>query len=392
MLRDSIKATERRLVGIRKDSMGNLRKIFIVVAGGNIAAERHFEDTIQRKRNLAECRKYLPPKEIENLENIYHSAPFIVWGSVPGRMNESRWENMSPGDIVLVYNRGHIRIVGEIAAKVRSAELARYFWRERADNATWELMYFIVNEESVNVPLHKVNLLFGYQVNYRPQGLTMINVEAVENFVKHYGDIVGALKTLEKDEDLVRIAEPQQAIQEVVDEQIANATSEHDEMQWRLIRLGNLANLDVWVPTHDQNRQYDGHRFKDVVLSKFHEAMDVPPTIKNIDVVWKFGMYSIKSAFEIEHSTSVYSGILRLSDLRAETPNSNYPLFIIASEERRKKVFSELLRPTFSSPALRLNEVVKFLGYSKIREIDEAFKNKKEFNPNVLLNAGVGVG
>lgn len=368
--------------------MSILRKIFIVVAGGNAAAERHFEDTIQNKRNLTECRKFLPQKEIENLENIYHSAPFIVWGSVPGTMNESRWGKMSPGDIVLIYNRGHICFVGEIAAKVRSKELARYFWREREDKETWELMYFIVNDEKVNVPLQKVNLLFGYQVHYRPQGLTMINDEAVENFVKHYGDIVGALKTLEKDEDLVRIAEPKQAIEEVIDDQITNAPSEHDEMQWRLIRLGNLAKLDVWVPARDQNRQYQGNRFKNLVLSEFHEAMDVPPTIKNIDVVWKFGPYSIKSAFEIEHSTSIYSGILRLSDLRAETPNSNYPLFIIASEERRRKVFNELLRPTFSGPALRLNEVIRFLGYSKIREIDEAFKDKAEFNSNMLLNAG----
>ena len=70
----------------------------------------------------------------------------------------------------------------------------------------------------------------------------------------------------------------------------------------------------------------------------------VPRSIENIDVVWKFGPYSIKSAFEIEHSTSVYSGILRLSDLRAEAPNSNYPMFIVASEDRRKKVFDELRR------------------------------------------------
>ena len=72
--------------------MSRLRNIFIVVAGGNLAAERHFEDTIQRKRNISEIRRFLPQNEIENLENIYHNAPFIVWGAVPGRMNESRWE------------------------------------------------------------------------------------------------------------------------------------------------------------------------------------------------------------------------------------------------------------------------------------------------------------
>lgn len=372
--------------------MDNLRKIFIVVAGGNLAAERHFEDTIQRKRSIEEIRRFLPPDEIKNLENIYHSAPFIVWGAVPGPMNESRWEKMKSGDIVLIYNTGYIRFVGEIGAKVRSRELARYFWKETGEGSTWELIYFIVNEQSVNVPFHKINTLFGYQAHYRPQGFSMINEEAVANFAYKYGDLLGALKILEKGENLIQVPKQIPLVKEIIEERLENVTTEHDEMQWRLIRLGSLSRLDVWVPASDQNKQYEGHRFRDLVIRDFHETIDVPPTIKNIDVVWKFGPFSIKSAFEIEHSTSIYSGILRLSDLRAETPNSNYPLFIIAPEEKRKKVFNELRRPTFSGPCLRLDQVVRYLGYDKIREIDEAFKDKTVFNAEELLNAGEKIG
>lgn len=368
--------------------MSNLRRVFIVVAGGNSAAERHFEDTIQRKRNIAEIRRFLPQSEIENLEGIYHNAPFIVWGAVPGPMNESRWGKMKPGDIVLIYNHGYIRFVGEIAAKVRSRDLARYFWRETNEGQTWELMYFIVNEEKVNVPLQAVNPLFGYQEHYRPQGFSMIKEETVEVFAKHYGDLFGVLKTLEKKEEVIPIPEEKKKVEEIVEEQIESAPSEHVEMQWRLIRLGKLANLDIWVPRADQNKEYEGHKFRDIVLPDFHESLDVPPTIKNIDVVWKFGPYSIKSAFEIEHSTAIYSGILRLSDLRAETPNSTYPLFIIASEDKRRKVFNELLRPTFTDSALRLNEVIRFLSYNRIREIDNSFKDVKVFDSSILLNAG----
>ena len=70
----------------------NARKVFLVVAGGNPGAERHFEDTIQRKRTIEEVRAFLPSREVENLERIYHGANFIVWGSVPGPLNESRWK------------------------------------------------------------------------------------------------------------------------------------------------------------------------------------------------------------------------------------------------------------------------------------------------------------
>src|SRR5437763_9946969 len=123
------------------------RRIFLVVAGGNPSAERHFEDTIQHKRTLEEVRRFLPSQEIENLEKIYHGSNFIVWGAVPGPMNESRWEKMTAGDVVLIYNNGRIRFAGEIAAKVRNKDLARYFWRGDDAGVTWELMSFIVNEE-----------------------------------------------------------------------------------------------------------------------------------------------------------------------------------------------------------------------------------------------------
>ena len=192
------------------------------------------------------------------------------------------------------------------------------------------------------------------------------------------------LKRLEKNENIIPVA-PLKS--EIIEEKIERAPTEHDEMQWRLIRLGELAKLDVWVPANDQRRQYEGNKFYDHVVHEFREGIDVAPTIKNIDVVWKFGPYAIKSAFEIEHSTSVYSGILRLSDLRAETPNTTFPLFIVADRARKHKVLNELLRPTFSSPALRLNEIVKYLSYDDVREVDSSAK--KEFAPESLLTIGV---
>jgi hypothetical protein len=372
-------------------SLGDSRKVFLVVAGGNPSAQRHFEDTIQRKRTLEEVRRFLPSREIDNLERIYHGSTFIVWGAVPGPMNESRWEKMSSGDVVLVYNSGRIRFAGEIAAKVRNKELARHFWSENDTGGTWELMYFIVNEERTDVPIEKLNPLFGYQPHYRPQGFSMINEEAVLSFAQNYGDILGVLKTLERGEELIHVPTRNAVISARIDEHIERVPTEHDEMQWRLIRLGQMAKCDVWVPRNDQPKQYNGHQFRDFVLRDFHETLDVPRSIQNIDVVWKFGPYSIKSAFEIEHSTSIYSGILRLSDLRAEAPNSNYPLFIVASEERKRRVFDELRRPTFSGPCLRLNEVIRFLGYEKIREIDESTKTATNFDPNVLFGIGENV-
>jgi hypothetical protein len=45
------------------------------------------------------------------------------------------------------------------------------------------------------------------------------------------------------------------------------------------------------------------------------------------DVVWK-EEFRIDAAFEIENSTSIYSGLLRFADLTMVAPNTIYPLFI----------------------------------------------------------------
>jgi hypothetical protein len=95
-LRRCARGRFNRIMGMPM-SYGNSRKVFLVVAGGNLSAERHFEKTIQRNRTLEEVRRFLPSQEIENLERIYHGSNFIMWGAVPGPVNESRWEKMSPG-------------------------------------------------------------------------------------------------------------------------------------------------------------------------------------------------------------------------------------------------------------------------------------------------------
>jgi hypothetical protein len=70
-------------------------------------------------------------------------------------------------------------------------------------------------------------------------------------------------------------------------------------------------------------------------------------TIEQIDVLWLKGR-SIARAFEVEHTTAVYSGLLRMADLLALQPNMDIRLHIVAPVERREKVFHEMKRPVFS--------------------------------------------
>lgn len=355
--------------------MNKLRKIFFVVASGGHETDRHYYDTIERKRTVEEAERFLPPKEIEILKTTYHNGPFAVWGAVPGSGNLRTWDSMEAGDYVLIYKSGRIIFAAEVALKTRNTQMAKYLWGEDSNGKTWEYMYFLINPQKTDVSMAKLNPYLGYSENYFPRGFMAIDQNKANELLGHYGDILSALKKIEEGKQLERVEEEAKEESVELEEKVERATTEHDEMQWRLIRLGKKTKVDVWIPPNDQGKSYDGNIFRDEVLKDFQETLDVPSYVKNIDVVWKYG-YSIKSAFEIEHSTSVYSGILRLSDLRALTPNSTYPLFIVADRDRRNKVFSELKRPTFNNPYLNLKEVIGFLSYDKVRELDEGFKNQ----------------
>jgi hypothetical protein len=94
-------------------------------------------------------------------------------------------------------------------------------------------------------------------------------------------------------------------------------------------------------------------------------------TIQRIDVLWLKGR-SIRRAFEIEHTTAIYSGLLRMADLCALLPDINVALHIVVPESRRGKVFEEIKRPVFSLlEHAPLSERCTYLSYEGVRALSE---------------------
>ena len=106
-------------------------------------------------------------------------------------------------------------------------------------------------------------------------------------------------------------------------------------------------------------------------------------TIENIDVIWIRGR-SIVRAFEVEHTTSIYSGILRMADLMALQPNLNINAHIVAPEERKEKVLDEIRRPVFSllekGP---LAESCSYISYASVKNIADE-RNLEHMRDTVL--------
>ncbi len=147
--------------------------------------------------------------------------------------------------------------------------------------------------------------------------------------------------------------------------------SDHLEIQYHLLKLGSDMGFDVWVARNDKGKHFKGKNFSDFKRLKqdlplqFDEATN--KTIELIDVLWLQGN-AIVAAFEIESTTSIYSGLLRMADLIAMQPNLNIPLYLVAPDERREKVMTEVNRPTFSMLSPPLSEVCSYISFSALRE------------------------
>lgn len=145
-------------------------------------------------------------------------------------------------------------------------------------------------------------------------------------------------------------------------------------IQADIARLGETMGFRIWLPRNDRTavqkhwKPNDGALAESLPLNYDDTTLR---TIEQIDVIWLKGR-SIQRAFEVEHTTAVYSGLLRMADLLALQPNMNIALHIVAPADRREKVLGEIRRPVFSLLEHQpLAERCSFIAYENLREILE---------------------
>lgn len=163
----------------------------------------------------------------------------------------------------------------------------------------------------------------------------------------------------------------QQALALVSKEDLEDASTPHTQVQGLLLELGAEMGFDIWVARNDRGKPYNGRTLGEMpgtvtdLPTQFNEATN--KTVELIDVLWLKGN-SILAAFEVECTTSIYSGLLRMSDLMALQPNLNIKLYIVAPDERKAKVEQEILRPTFKLRERPVSDVCAFLSISELSE------------------------
>jgi type II restriction enzyme len=142
----------------------------------------------------------------------------------------------------------------------------------------------------------------------------------------------------------------------------------HTEMQFRLLTVGKALGYDVISASNDRSKSHNGKNFSFISLPNFPKMeinKDTYNTIGLIDIVWfEKGTNKPICAFEVEKSTSIYSGILRLTDLAYSFTESEQHLYIVLPNNREKEVVMQLSRPSIKSSQTK----IQYILFSDLRE------------------------
>ena len=147
----------------------------------------------------------------------------------------------------------------------------------------------------------------------------------------------------------------------------------HTEVQGLLRDIGLGLGYDVWIASNDRNRSYGGGRLSDGCagdLRPFNGSAGID-AVRLIDVLWldkRDG--AIHAAFEVEHTTSIYSGIVRMLDL-ALGPCGNLlkGIFLVAPDGREADVRAQMARPAFAAV---VDLDVRYLAYGELEKHRES--------------------
>lgn len=211
----------------------------------------------------------------------------------------------------------------------------------------------------VDALTRQASLLICYPLSDREQKLLGKSADTV----KSPGRVVTVVVPESSDSE-INTNEPSYVLEE---------TRESIKKQALLVEIGAKMGFDVWVPRSDLGRieKELSSEARDALLRELPLNFDrvTFKTIENIDVLW-LKKRTLVRAFEVEHTTAIYSGLLRMADLLALQPNIDIKLHIVAPEHRRDKVLDEIQRPVFAlldkGP---LANSCTFLSYDALEEL-----------------------
>ena len=314
-------------------------------------------------------------------------------GNISG-FRESRWstvQKINPGDYLICYLTGVSRFIGMLEVIDEPFKDNSIIWKDEDFPSRLKVKIVVTLKLDTAIPVHTIRDRLSFFQNLKsPHAWTGAFRSSPAKWSKQDGEAVLNALLDAKDNPIERPVDPRKLsyrpkgfkskigtvsipITEIEEKEVVDkkSYSDHTEIQYLLLKLGSDIGFDVWAARNDRGREYKGKKIANIpklkseLPNQFDEITN--RTIEMIDVLW-LQKNTFIAAFEIESTTSIYSGLLRMSDLIAMQPNVNIPLYLVAPDERREKVISEINRATFSRLTPRLSEICRYISFSELKE------------------------
>jgi len=140
----------------------------------------------------------------------------------------------------------------------------------------------------------------------------------------------------------------------------------HIQVQTLLGSIGARKGYNVWIPKNDRVKLDWTITTKFVCSATIPRGfVEIEDTVSEVDVIWiEHDGRRLRALFEVEHSTPIYSGLLRFNDVHLTNPNAGTTYSIVSNDDRRSLFVRQLNRPTFKIS--RLAENCTFLEYPNV--------------------------
>jgi len=346
---------------------------FVFAAGSG----PNWDRTIAKPVELERLAGVLPDDHREFLRVKSAGGPLYAWGAPDGAVGTIA--GMAEDDVVFGSRRGVVGFGAQVALSLKepSTELSRVLWGA----PDWPYVYFLYRASFAPRPVpeflafigERGKLIQGFRISHKASKL-LRDSRSPSEFIA--ASLSGTSTEPPETREPESLPPPQE---------IPTAKEDlHAEAESYLIRIGETLGLEVWVASNDKSEIVRGYSFREHTIAAlpFQGQPEFHRRIELIDVIWLRGS-AIVAAFEVEQSTQVYSGLLRMLDLVTQFPSLSFPLFIVAPDAEKRHVCAEINRPSFR--AHRLHEVCRFVAYSRLRDaVTDTARLGRHLSPGVI--------
>lgn len=192
-----------------------------------------------------------------------------------------------------------------------------------------------------------------------------------------YCNKVAEIKMSGFGKDLSRLKE----ISKIINIEVQDSTPlTHSDIQAKLILIGSYLNYRTYTP--DKSKESIYGRLGELCSEKSMPEGSIPAlsaeTVRFIDVIWFDEEGYPTHAFEVEHTTDITKGLLRLYQIH----KLRIKMFVIAEEISKDKFQREVQKNPFS----KIKEDFIFKNYQQLDDFFESVKKFSYVQENFLNN------